>query len=105
MENAVFQGLSGRLQTEKADTEKWLNIYKKLESFNQDIKKRYDLIDKQLDSIREAKTIEQIDGVAKTTNSILNQTNTICKNYENDLIVYSKKAVGVPKKALPVNPK
>lgn len=104
MEQAIFQDLSTRLQSENANTEKWLTIYQKLESFNQDIKKRYDLIDRQLDSVREAKTIAQIDGVARTTNSILSETNTICKNYENDLITYSKKATSAPQKPLPSLP-
>jgi hypothetical protein len=94
MENKVYIGLEQRLNAEKlaspqANTERWLAIYQELESFNKDIKNRYTLISKQLENIRLAKTSAQIDGVARTTIGILNDTNGICETYENRLLEVS----------------
>lgn len=96
MENAIYRNLQKRLYSENANTDKWLNIYQKLENFNQQIKKRYTLIYNQLEDIRLAKTIAKIDGVVNTTLAILSDTNKSCKVYESDLIAYSAKDEAKP---------
>lgn len=91
MENAIYQGLTARLQSADITNEEWLNIYNKLENFNKDIKKRYELIARELERIRKAKSVRELDAIAATTNGILARTNSICQNYENQLIPYSRK--------------
>ena len=107
MEAAVYSNLAGKLRSENADNEKWLTIHQKLENFNKDIKKRYELIFNQLEIIRTAQTIPEIDRVARTVNSVLTQSNNVCRNYEHDLIMYSSKSAQAsprPNKPLPVVP-
>lgn len=94
MENKIYVGLEQKLQAEKlsspnANSERWLTIYQELESFNKDIKNRYSLISKQLENIRLAKSLTQIDGIARTTIGILNDSNAICENYQHRLSEFS----------------
>ena len=91
MENAIYQGLTRRLQEGELNNEQWMNVYNKLERFNTDIKKRYDLIERELERVRKAKTVRELDGIAVTLNGILARTNSICSNYENDLLAYSRR--------------
>lgn len=91
MENAIYQGLTRRLQSEQLDNEEWIQVYTKLENFNRDIKSRYGLFERELERIRQARTVTELDNISVTTNSILSRTNAICSNYENDLLPYSRR--------------
>jgi len=108
MENAIYNGLTRRLQSEDVDNEEWLRIYNKLEKFNKDIRKRYGLFERELVRIRKARTIRELDAIEVTTNSIVAKTNNICKNYEYDLIRFSRKSEKVrsdqPLKPVPKEP-
>lgn len=94
MENKIYVGLQSKLNAERlaspqANSERWLTIYQELESFNKDIKNRYALISKQLENIRLAKSLTQLDGIARTTIAILNDSNSICENYQHRLFDFS----------------
>ena len=102
MEYAVYKNLEAKLKVEPTNTERWLSIYQQLESFNKDIKNRYELIEKQLESIRVARTDTQINGVSGTTNAILADTTKICRNYENRLIQISSAVPVLVTSPLPV---
>jgi hypothetical protein len=112
-ENSIYNDLFRKLKTENANNEKWLSIYEKMEKFNKTIVNRYQLIYKQLDEIRFARTISQMDGVANTTFAIVSKTTTACKTMESDLIIYSNRnaaanpvgnALPVPSKPIPAPP-
>ena len=108
MENAIYTGLTRRLQSEDVDNDEWIRIYNKLEKFNKDIRKRYALFERELVRIRKARTIRELDAIEVTTNSIVAKTNNICKNYEYDLIRFSRKSEKVrsdqPLKPVPKEP-
>ena len=90
IENSIYNGLSERLKSENVRDQEWLVIYNKMNKFNEEIKARYGLIERELERINSATTMREIDSIAQTTNSILAKTNSICKTYENDLIPYAQ---------------
>jgi hypothetical protein len=92
MEKQIYDNLEVKLKSNRLNNVEWLNIYSKLEKFNKEIKTRTALIERELERIRLAKTMQELDLIARTTNSILSNTNSICKNYENDLFQYSNRA-------------
>jgi len=92
MEKEIYDNLTMKLNSKNISDEEWLQIYKKIEKFNYDIKKRYTLIERELERVRQAKTVRELDDIAYTTNTILNDTNTICKRHETELFSYSNKA-------------
>ena len=98
MEGDIYNDLVYKLQSNKLDTDEWLTVYNKLERFNAEIKSRYDLIEKELERVRAARSMRELDAIAQTTNGILAKTNSICKTYENDLIQYSNRAESYKRK-------
>ena len=92
MEKEIYDDLTNKLNSNSLNNDEWLEVYNKLEKFNKDIKKRYDLIERELERVRKARTMSELDAIAYTTNTILNDTNTICKRHENNLFQYSNKA-------------
>lgn len=110
-ENGIYNDLAQKLQRENVNQENWLEIYKKMEKFNQLIVQRYRQIYEQLWQIKESKTIAQIDSIANDTFKVVSGTNTACKNIENDLIRYSARSPAnvpglfqPPNKPLPTAP-
>lgn len=89
MEQRIYDGLSKKLEQGGLNNEEWLNVYKKMENFNEEIKTRYELFEREIERIRQAKSVRELDGIATTVNGILSKTDAICRNYENDLILFS----------------
>ena len=92
MEKEIYDGLKDKLRGGYLSEDEWLAVYKELENFNKDIKKRYALMERELERIRLAKNMAELDAIAKTTNTILSDSNTICKTYENRLFQFSNRA-------------
>jgi hypothetical protein len=92
MEKEIMDNLEDKLRSNRLNNAEWLAIYDKLEKFNKEIKSRYSLIERELERIRLAKTMPELDLIARTTNSILSNTDKICRNYENELFQYSNRA-------------
>lgn len=93
MERAVYDNLSAKLQAQGINNEEWLAVYNKMEKFNKEIISRQQLIERELERIRKATTMRELDGIANTVNGILSKTNSICRNYENDLVLFSDKSL------------
>lgn len=89
MEQRIYDGLSKKLEQGGLNNEEWLNVYKKMEKFNEDIKSRYELFEREVERIRQAKSMRELDGIAVTVNGILSKTDSVCRTYENDLILFS----------------
>jgi len=92
MENEIYNNLANKLNSKSLNDDDWLQVYNKIENFNKDTQKRYSLIERELERVRAAKTMRELDAIAYTTNTILNDTNTICKRHENGLFQFSDKA-------------
>ena len=92
MENEIYNNLANKLNSKSLNDDDWLQVYNKIENFNKDTQKRYNLIERELERVRAAKTMRELDAIAYTTNTILNDTNTICKRHENGLFQFSDKA-------------
>ena len=92
MENEIYNNLTNKLNSKSLNDDDWLQVYNKIENFNKDTQKRYKLIERELERVRAAKTMRELDAIAYTTNTILNDTNTICKRHENGLFQFSDKA-------------
>ena len=92
MENEIYNNLANKLNSKSLNDDDWLQVYNKIENFNKDTQKRYSLIERELERVRAAKTMRELDAISYTTNTILNDTNTICKRHENGLFQFSDKA-------------
>ena len=92
MEQEIYRNLTQKLENNRLNNQDSLAVYEKLEKFNKDIKKRYDLIEREIERIRLAKNMTELDAIARTTNTILSDTNKICKIHENELFQYSDRA-------------
>jgi hypothetical protein len=92
MEQEIYRNLTQKLESNRLNNQDSLAVYEKLEKFNKDIKKRYDLIEREIERIRLAKNMTELDAIARTTNTILSDTNKICKIHENELFQYSDRA-------------
>ena len=92
MEQEIYRNLTQKLENNRLNNQDSLVVYEKLEKFNKDIKKRYDLIEREIERIRLAKNMTELDAIARTTNTILSDTNKICKIHENELFQYSDRA-------------
>ena len=92
MEQEIYRNLTQKLGSNRLNNQDSLAVYEKLEKFNKDIKKRYDLIEREIERIRLAKNMTELDAIARTTNTILSDTNKICKIHENELFQYSDRA-------------
>ncbi len=92
MEQDIYNDLTKKLKAEQLNTTEWLTIYEKMEKFNKDIKSRYQLVEREVERIRLAKNMAELDAIARTTNKILSDTNAICKNHETDLFRFSNRA-------------
>lgn len=91
-ENKIYNDLMERIKSDDyRDPDEWLAIYNKMHDFNQEIKNRYILIEKEIKRIKEATTMREIDNIIDTTNIILSGTNKICDKYEQDLNLYKRK--------------
>ena len=106
MEQRIYDGLTEKLSRGGLQTEEWLEVYNRLEKFNKEIRDRYELFERELERVRAAQTMSELDNIAVTTNNILSKTNTICRNYENELVLYSGHNIPVraPIPAEPVRP-
>ena len=92
MEQEIYRNLTQKLESNRLNNQDSLAVYEKLEKFNKDIKKRYELIEREIERIRLAKNMTELDAIARTTNTILSDTNKICKIHENELFQYSDRA-------------
>jgi len=93
MERNIYDNLAAKLNSRQLNNEQWLNVYNKLEKFNEEISSRYSLFERELERVRKATTMNELNAIAVTTHSILTKTNNICKNYEHDLIEFSNKSM------------
>lgn len=84
-EKTVFDNLSEKLRKEGIDTEQWMDVYKKVQQFNKDIKYQYSKIGNSVQKIRDAQNWAQLNSASKDTIELLNNTNTICTRYQSDL--------------------
>lgn len=111
-EASVFNNLSEKLRNEGIDTEQWLDVYKKMQKFNKDIKYQYSVIGNSVQKIRDAQTWAQLNTASKDTIELLNNTNSICTRYQADLNRFSQPASAPipaaepspPRKPLPTPP-
>lgn len=92
MEQEIYRNLTQKLESNRLNNADSLAVYEKLEKFNKDIKNRYNLIEREIERIRLAKNMTELDAIARTTNTILSDTNKICKIHENELFSYSDRA-------------
>lgn len=56
-ETEIYNNLSDKLQNEGINTEKWVDVYKKIQQFNKNIKYQYTQINNSIERIRNARTI------------------------------------------------
>jgi hypothetical protein len=89
MEEKVYNNLKSELDSKNINEEEWLNIYNRLEKFNKDIKTRYQLIEVELDKIRSAKKMRDLDIISNNVNNILKKTNSICQSQASSFPSYS----------------
>jgi len=109
-EASVYNNLSEKLRSEGIDTEQWLDVYKKMQKFNKDIKYQYSVIANSVQKIRDAQTWAQLNTASKDTIELLNNTNSICTRYQADLNRFSQSVPVLapepspPRKPLPTPP-
>jgi len=94
-EKMVYQDLSSKLRQEGIDTAQWMDVYKKVQGFNKDIKYQYSKISNSVNKIREAQTWAQLNAASKDTIDLLTNTNNICTRYQADLNRFAQ-AVSAP---------
>jgi Variant SH3 domain len=97
MENKIYDELKQKLNLDTLSNEEWYRIYNKLENFNQDIAAGYNLIENELEKVRKAKNMRELENVTLTVNTVLNKTNSICQKYNDDLIELGKSCLETPK--------
>lgn len=102
MERSVFNNLSEKLRSEGIDTEQWLEVYKKMQKFNKDIKYQYSKISNSVQKIRNSQTWAQLNSTSKDTIELVNDTNSICTRYQADLNRFRQ--LSPPTKPLPEIP-
>ena len=89
MESDIYNGLSTKLKAANLNDQEWLAVYNKVERYNSEIKDRYKLFERELERIRKAKNMQELDNIAATVNGILANTDKICMNYQHELAQYA----------------
>ena len=84
-EKEIYNDLSGKLQREGINTDRWVTVYKKIQQFNKDIQYQYTQISGTIEKIRAAQTWQQLDAQGQAIVNLLTQTNGICSRYQVDL--------------------
>lgn len=82
IESNIYNKLSSQLNETSVHSDRWLDVYNKMETFNYIIKNRYKLIKDELDKVVKAKTQRELDSIEVNLNDILSKTNLMCKQYE-----------------------
>nr|QBK91472.1 MAG: HNH endonuclease [Pithovirus LCPAC302]QBK91549.1 MAG: SH3 domain protein [Pithovirus LCPAC302] len=90
MESEVFSDLSDKLQSEGINTEKWIDVYKKVQQFNKDIKYRYSQIENSVGKIRAVQTWPKLNLISKNVINLLQGTTGMCKRYKTDLLRFAQ---------------
>lgn len=89
-EAQVFNDLSGKLQKEGIQTQQWINVYKKVQQFNKDIKYQYSQINNSIAKIRAAQSWPELNAESNAVLGLLNRTNGVCNRYFSDLYRFSQ---------------
>ena len=105
MENKIYNELSDKLKREGIKTEEWVNVYKKVEKFNKDIKSRNTQIKNSLEQIRKAQTQPELTRASKNVTNLLQNTTGMCKTYETDLLRFSEESEKIRVKTVGPEPK
>lgn len=105
MESEIHRDLATKLQEQGINTSEWLNVYKKVQDFNKDIKTRYGQIDRLVADVKRAQTWPALNTVGKNLANLLGSTNTMCRRYQSDLSRFEANLTRESPEGMPTQPR
>ena len=89
-ETEIYSNLSDKLQRQGINTDKWIDVYKKIQQFNKNIKYQYSQINNSLGKIRNARSWNVLNTETKRVINLVNQTNSVCMRNKSDLLRFNQ---------------